>query len=398
MKRFSNIQWYLAHANNTVHFIAASSHEISRSEFGCLLGKVLAAAPQLCQYESVAAQGHEPAEVSIEEISSVIESDQPVPVLDEVLAQLGPSFADTDKPTIRASLFTSPTPNQENYRSIVVIESTHAVMEGGDIADLLRGRTSDHGTRPVVNRQPSAGAMGIIRVIALPLALMHLFIAKLEKKDRQAFRHASIRLARADIKAAARRLGVSQQALLFALVLFATRPDPERTGRLRVGYSTLPAERSRIADDEYLNLRMQEVSFVADTNFTAFVKSVHTKIESTKDTPYFTMALYNHLIGVHRRLHAVAPIFYRGNFFGYSPTDWVLSMLPPLMPVRKFDMLKRSTIFAGSNTGTARNCIFCMGPDWVTLNFWADGQTLTRLTQLESLANEIFPGTFSEPS
>lgn len=389
--RFSNIQWYLAHADNTVHFIAASRRELTEDQLHFIVDEVLREAPQLCQHESAIQDGHIPADdIPVAQIASFRKTDSPVPPIAAILETMGQPFADTGEPTFRARLHTSASANAEGIRSILAIESTHAVMEGGDIANLLRGRSADHLSRPVVNRRPKMLARWLIKALSVPLALIHVTIAKTEKKDAADFRFASTLLDRNDVWHTARAIGVSQQALLFSLVLYATRPEPAAGKALNVIYSTLPAERSRVADDAYLNVRLQEVKFRGAEGFEAFARATQETIKDTRETPYFTMSLYNHLIGVHRVLHKAMPWLYRGNFFGFSPADFILSMLPPARAVRKFSMLEDATIFAGSLTKTARNCIFVPGEKEVSLNFWADKETLARLPELHDLAESLF--------
>lgn len=383
---FSNVQWYLAHADNRVHLICACRDDIAPQMFRAMVARALRLAPQLSWIENLTEDGHRmAAEAPPEAVSEYRRLPQPGFALRDLAADLAQPLADTGRPAFRAHCLAAPAPDARGVRALVVLQATHGVTEGGDVSALMRGRGAEHDGRPV--HELRLGPLQRLAVAAtLPLLwLGFLIAARLPRKPLRDFRFARVSLDRAGVAAAARRLEVTQRAFLFGLVLHTVLQRPGRNRRLSLAYSTLPKARAHLHDDAFLNVRMDEFRAKTAATAEASIRATAAAISARGPTPIFVQAWQNAVLGWHRRTWRAAPWLYR-NFFGYSPYDMVLSLVPPLRPGPGWGPLAGATCFAGSNSGTTPNCIFAVGPERITLTLWADGTILARVGALVATA------------
>lgn len=385
---FSNIQWYLAHARNTVHCVARTPHAVTAEEFAGIVRKVAAAAPQLLWQERLDPDRHVPAAPddpgTLAEHREVPDLDGALPAL---LGDLETDFPGRDGPAFRARCLTAPGPDAQGFRSALAFESTHAIMEGGDIADILRGRGTERAGRTEVPGHLPARTRAFVAAAAPVLAPLHLLASVLERKKSADFGFAVMRLDRAGLRAAAARHGVSQQALLFALTLWALGDRVQHGRRVLMAFTTLPARRVRIASDDYLNVHIHEERLRhRGEGFDDYLATVADAIAASKAMPLATNALFSRILDVHRWLRPRLPGLYRHGFFGYVPQDIILSLMPPLGAARGFPALEGAEISAGSMTGTGPSAVFATGPAAVTLTLWAEPAMRARMPALAALA------------
>lgn len=387
---FSNVQWYLAHSGNRVHLICACPDVIAPADFHAMVARALRLAPQLGWHESLERDGHFlTGATPPDTVAEYNDLHQPGLALGALEAALALPLANTGRPAFRARCLAAAAPDARGTRAVVVFEATHGVTEGGDIAALLRGRGAEHEARPIVDVHLRPLQRLAIALMLPLLWLGFLIAARVPRKASGGFRFARVALDRANVAAAARRLGVSQRALLFGLVLHATRHDPARRRRLNLAYSTLPKARAHLHDDGFLNVRMDEFRLRTEATAAATIRATAAAIAARGPTPIFVQAWQSAVLGWHRRAWRLAPWLYRGGFFGYSPYDLVLSLVPPLRPGPAWGALQRATCFAGSNSGTTPNCIFAVGPERVTLTLWADPAMLSRVGGLVGQAEAL---------
>ncbi len=77
-RKFSNLQWYLAHSHSTVHVAAYSSAELTRSEFVKIVNHSIKSAPQLLWSENLIENCH----ISNDnpDVDAMYRMSQPLPV------------------------------------------------------------------------------------------------------------------------------------------------------------------------------------------------------------------------------------------------------------------------------------------------------------------------------
>ena len=228
-RRFSNMQWYLAHSENRVHLLCACPHDIAPDAFRAVVGRALQLAPQLSWAENLAEDGHRmDGAASPEAVSVYLRQPRPGFSLSEIEADLAEPLTDTGRPAFRARCLAAGAPDARGMRALVAFVATHGVTEGSDVSALLRGRTSEHERRALADPRLSP-ALRLAMAATLPLLwLGFLVAAHLSRTPLHQFRFVRMSLDRAGVVAAARRLGVTQRAFLFGLVAHVVLHDPRR--------------------------------------------------------------------------------------------------------------------------------------------------------------------------
>ncbi len=384
-RRFTGLQYYLAHARNTVHVVVDLPRAVTEESFLQLVGDVVEAAPQLMWRESLQDNGHDcDATGDWHTQCAFQEYDNAQIAARDLSHRLGHPLHDTGKPAFRALCQIIPSPNGPQSR--IVFQTTHALMEGGDVADLLRGRDAIRSERSTISaRIPVLARLGVWLVIPL-LWVINLSMAAFEKTDRADFAMARILLDRTDLKRVAKGIGISQRDLLFALTTHHRKPGKKG---IFAAYSNRPAARVHLCDDEYLTVRMDEVRIPKSDAFETYAKDLATTLKARGPSPLFTQMWYRRITQVHRWLHPRAPWLYPRQLFGFAPYDVILSLLPPVRVGRNFPLLAGSRIFAGSNTGTAESCIFAMGPKELTISLWSGAERESHVAAIRARAAEL---------
>lgn len=387
---FSATQYYLAHAKNSVHLVLACPQEVSEPAFRAFVARLIEDAPQLGWRESLIDSAHvTDAPVLLDEIIDYARHPLQQTGFAEIDRVLSEPLTDTGRPAFRAFCRTAPRADWRGVRSWIALQTTHALMEGGDVTSILRGRGSVHLERPLVDANLSAAIRLGLPLMMPFLWLFHVLASRSVRLRPQQCSFERVALDRKSLTRAARRLGVGQRALLFGLVTHALLYDPERKRPLSLAYSILPRERVRLYDDEFLNVRIDEFRLRAEDDLEAHIKAMAQALIERGPSPMFSQAWQRRLTGVHKHVHRAWPWLYPKTFFDYTPYDLVLSMLEPVRPERYEPFLGGAHAFAGSNTGASPACIFVPARHEFTLNFWAAPETRERLPRLLEAAGAL---------
>lgn len=380
---FTAMQYYLAHAKNNVHLVLASPQDVSAAAFRALVGRMLDDAPQMWLGESLARSAH--VDTGHRDLDAVIDyARAPVQALGpgDLDALISAPLHDTGAPACRAICRAAPVADGRGVKSWIVLQTTHALMEGGDVTSILRGRGSVHVGRPVVEAGLTPLARAGIAAL-MPLALVvHMLSARCVTLDPADFAFRRVLVDRARVARRARRLGVGKRALLFGVVTHGLLQTPARQRPLNLAYSILPSARVRLYDDEFLNVRIDEFRVKGAEDPRLHVKRMSQALTARGPSPMATQALHRRLNMVHRRLHPRAPWIYPSRLFGYSPYDLVLSMLQPVRPDRYDPALAGARAFAGSSAGTTPVCIFAPARNEITLGLYLPPALRDRLPAL----------------
>lgn len=267
-------------------------------------------------------------------------------------------FDHADRPTCRATCRTLATERGCGPATRLHFAASHSLVEGADLAAVLRGRMDRRVRRPKVPHTLSGFSRMGLALVAPVLAIVHALTAKAERRKPDDFHFASIEMDRADLVAAADRLKIGKRALLFALALFPLAGARPRKRAVQFVYSKLPARQYHLEDDDYLSVRMQFLAAQTSDDFVVFARQLAHALERQNETEVLTQFLSNRILSVHRRIAAVFPWLYRGAFFGFAPYDMVLSLVPPIAPAGPFSALAEARMFGRSYTGTAPSVIF----------------------------------------
>lgn len=386
--RFTNMQWYLSHAGNTVHLVAFLDRTVPRAEFAALVNSCFDHFPALGLGEDRAAERFTPP--GDPRRADSVWQHRVVPALGHdptgVLSPEGDLFDRSDRPAFRARCDTLADDSPGAPRTRLHFVASHSLVEGADLAAALRGRTDRRGRRPQAPNGLSRFAGAGLALAAPVLAVLHAGMAKTERRKPGDFHFACVEMDRADLAAAAERHGLSKRALLFAMALFTLAGPRPRRRALRVAYSKLPARQAHLEDDAWLSVRMQTMSARPGNDFDAFAQALATALKRQNETEVLSQFLANRVLRVHRRIASILPWVYRGPFFGFSPYDMVLSLVPPIAPGGAFSALGEARLFGGSYTGTVPSVVYLCDARRVTWTCWLERAQADRLDDLARLA------------
>ena len=369
---FSHLQWYLHHAENTVFLAAESDDALNESELHEIAGWFMKLAPQLHFRADGSGEKHLPVPVKPETICHYEEVDDLQEALAWAVKNHPEIYADPARPNFRAYGFRLRKAKRDAPRSLYVCCSSHALMEGSESARIVRMRpTVHHAERAPAELGLLQNAM--ITAAGLFLAPLHLIASAFDRRDVTHGEWAIIDISRKSIKDLAKRHGVRQRSVLFSLPLYGLHFEPSLPNRAKkkaqlISYSTLPDTKTTL-EDAALNLRMQVGRIPSAESFEAHLKAIDKVLSKEDTTEIYSQAFYNSILGIHRLLHRLFPVFYRGRFFTYVPYDFVLSLLPPHITGGWFRKLFRRSIFCGSYTPGANSCVFVPYLGGFSLNF-----------------------------
>jgi len=387
---FTNLQWYLAHARNTVHMAVFTREALSRDAVVTMIDRAVCHSPHLMMGESIIENRHhqvpgvKPADVLDYQTVDQLEINQ----ASWMNPRVG-EFTDTGRPAFKAWYVAGKKPDEDGNKGFLLLQTTHALAEGSDLGAILRDQDA---VRPDLRETalPPEWPAKLSLVTLAPLAaIAHLIGALFEKKKPQDFEFLSLAAPNPEIVRAAKKLGVSRKTLLFAAVLYAVTGPANSKGKQLFAYSALPKKRISLDADTYLKLQMQLLTIAKNADFAEFAHSVQGATEKQMRSGVFTQLFYNQVLVSQRLLQRFLPFLYHRKFFGQAPYDIVLSLLPPVRPRAGFEALGDGPIYAGSYTGTVQNCIFISGQKDTTLNFWLHKSLKPNLASLRALLKDL---------
>ncbi|HUV31967.1 MAG TPA: hypothetical protein VMW31_00220, partial [Devosiaceae bacterium] len=175
---FTNFQWFVFRARNTVFYSAYSAHRYDAETLAALVGHIVSLAPQLT-HGFIGARPGEPLPAHlVDAVTSIAQVDG---FEDFPEAALTPGLDIYDRPDLPLFRVEAAVrrdgPDGEGRQSAILVRSSHAVMEGSDSALLNRSRYSGHGvSEPPAVRVPWYEKAGY-RAIAAFMAPLHLVAA-----------------------------------------------------------------------------------------------------------------------------------------------------------------------------------------------------------------------------
>ncbi|MHA1560129.1 MAG: hypothetical protein ACTSWI_05595, partial [Alphaproteobacteria bacterium] len=308
---FTNFQWYLTAARNSVYFAAFSREQISPDEFRVFVGQLLALAPQLNWRNDDHGQRHiDLSPVTPDDVGSYQEVESFDGFPDRVLGPNADVFADPALPSFRAECYALRTGETiESNRSFVVMRASHALMEGVDSARVLRGLPAGH---PAPERPPKAP---LARAVAMALGLvfvpLNYAITAALDRGRKDWAIGTVTLSRADLKRAATELGIQQRSLIYGLIMCGFYDPAGRTTKNRtIGYSNLPPRRAN-GDDAYVRLQMRTTRMRHCQSFSEYVQQLDRQLASAGRGTSWIQLQNDAFFGIHRRIARLLPFLYR---------------------------------------------------------------------------------------
>lgn len=388
---YTNFQWYLSTARNTVYFAAYTPVRFTEASFKDMVRDVMALAPQLNLRNDDRGQAHvDTRPFDLDRILSFEELVDFDGFPDRVLGPNDDLFRDPDLPSFRASCFTlAEGTNADGNRSFVLYRASHALMEGVDTAQVLRGRPSDHSKKPsrTISRPLGRLMTGLIAAAAMPLNF--IIMALHWRRNDNCMLRTKV-LSRRDIKRVASEIGVPQRTLIFALIMYGLYYGGGRKPlRPRIiGYSNLSPRRFE-GDDDFVRLRMQATTVGSRSSFAEYAKALDAKLSKAGRESLGLQMHYNSIFGVHRQIVRLFPFLYGKRFFGFVPYDFLLSLVPPHTPGGVFAKLSLNDVYCGTHMAGVNCCVIVPQADRVSLSIYCPSRVLGRMSEMDALLDEL---------
>lgn len=394
---YTNFQWYLAAARNAVFFAGYSPKRLTPDEFTEMVTHVMRLAPQLYLRHDDQRQAHVDARpFDLADIITYREVADFEGLPDRAVATCDDIFDDPRLPDFRAECYAlRDGATADGNRCLIVFRSSHALMEGIDTANVLRGRRSTHAPPEARNRRPVRHFISRVTG-ALVFPIDHL-IAAVHWRDMGERGLRTMALSRADLKRAAAELGIQQRTLIFALITWGIGHARGQLWRpLVIGYTNLTARRFD-GDDSFVRLRMQNATIRGHREFAVFARRLDARLARDGRERLRIQMHFNAIFGVHRRMIRVLPALYRRRFFGFAPYDYLLSLLPPHAPGGTFADLKLNAVYCGAFQNGTNCAVIVPQPDRVTFAFYGPTRVLARTSGIEELAATLGISTIAPP-
>ena len=373
---FTDMQWYMYRQRNVAFFGAFTTRPFADADLLAAARGLVERAPQL-------ALGF-PGGIADSILTRTIYKES-VPTLDGLpdrwLDDGAAIFTDPMLPLFRLRYAEAASP-AEGRAGFLLVQVAHALVEGADSALLSRSQSAAHPTSRSAHRTPplvKAAATGL----GAGLAALHLIAGNLIELRPGSYRAATRVYPREIFSRLARRHGVRQRALLFALVL-ATLFDP---GKRHISSTYSSIDDGGGADrDPYMRMRMRFAVFDNDADFPSLVRAVDARLaEAEAKESGFNAELNAGGLRVHRRLSRLLPVAYTPRVFRMMPFDVVLGLIPPHRLTGDLTAGLTEPVYAGAALAGANACVIVPSRRLVTFNFYLQETLLRHVARLDAL-------------
>ncbi|MEX1181133.1 MAG: hypothetical protein WEB63_10050 [Cucumibacter sp.] len=392
---FTNFQWFVFRARNTVFYTAYSSHRFDEEMLNRLVARIVSLAPQLTQGFIGARPGEALPQRLVDEITSIGEVDS-FEKFPGAWLKPGLDIYDTPRlPLFRVEIaIRRGGPDAEGRQSAILVRSSHALMEGSDSALINRSQFSGHGSmKSAVDRVPWFEKL-VYRGIAAAMAPFHLVAAHFLSPGKAAIEFSTQLFERRELRLAAARLGVRQRSVMFALVLYAVfRSETGKPKKIRIAYTTLTGKRLD-ADDDFFRVRALDASHVIDGSLAEFVRAVDRTLDKVESRNIARRQfVLNAMFGAHRFLARILPFAYNQRFFRYSgPYQAVLTLVPPHRMYGNLTLGMLEPIYCGSYHPGTNLCTFVPARHWVSFSYTMPRHLLDRAAFVPELLRSLIEG------
>jgi hypothetical protein len=388
---FTNFQWFLFNSRNTVYFTAFSEKSIDQETLLNFVAEMVSLAPQLTHGFVGALPGQPFPRHMLDAITTVTEVDEFDGYPDKWLGKGLDIFEQKELPLFRVYAVTRRGgPDENGHASMVLVRSSHALLEGNDSSMLTRSQSIARGvTAPEPkSRLPFKRRLGLAVGSTLG-ALIQLYLSNARPAPPKELGFRSLAIERSRLRDLANRIGVRQRSLMFALItqaLNVAEKGPE-AAVITAAYTMLDHSSRTEADDDMFRVRALDAKFKVKPNFIDYVHSIDdtlTEIEQ-KDTTTFQFILMG-MFALHRKISRVLPFLYGDKFFHYNGTnDVVLTLVPPHRMYGNMTRNLVEPVYVGSFHPSANLCTFVPGRKYVTFNFAMETRYLKRVDDIMTL-------------
>ena len=387
---FTNFQWFLYNSKNTVYFTAFSKTAFDLDKLQNFVAEMVSLAPQLTHGFVGALPGQPFPKHLLDAITSVHEVDSFDGYPDAWLGKGLDIFERNDLPLFRVYAITRRGgPDEDGHASMVLVRSSHALLEGHDSSLLTRSQSIARSpTQKPKAKLPFKRHLGL-SVGAVMGAAIQLYMANSRPVPMKDLGFRSLAIKRSRIRDLANRIGVRQRSLMFGLITQALNfaGKSQTADVITAAYTMLDnSERSEVDDDQF-RVRALNAKFSVKSDFIDYVRSIDqslTDIEA-KDTTTFQFIIMK-MFALHRKIAKVMPFLYRDQFFRFNgSTDVVLTLVPPHRMYGNMTKSLVEPVYVGSFHPSANLCTFVPAREYVTFNFAMEQRFLDRVDDVLSL-------------
>ncbi|HVY50513.1 MAG TPA: hypothetical protein VHA07_03030 [Devosia sp.] len=391
---FTDFQWFLFEGKDTIFFTAFSKHRFDAQQIQNLTAQMVALAPQLTHGFVGARPGHPFPQHILDAITSVEEVESFEGYPDKWLSTSRDLFNRDDLPLFRVMAANlKGGPDGHGRASIIQVRSAHCLLEGSDAALLTRSQTANHGIQSDASNKVAwaTRAGGAFR--GYMMAAIHYLVAMFRAQEDKPMHFKTLPLERQRMRELARRLGVRQRSLFFALVTYALHSEKDRRLNEKVitaAYTMLDTKRTA-SDDDFFRVRALEAKFPYSPDLATYVRNVDKAVDDVeqKDITKFQQMVLA-MFGAHRALHRIAPWMHGERFWRYSgETDVVLTLVPPHRSYGPLADWMIEPIYCGAYHPATNLCTFCPGRDYMTLNFVMEQKHIDNVGRIEGLIAQL---------
>ena len=392
---FTDFQWFLYEAKDTVFFSAYSKQSFDKDSIGNVVADMVALAPQLTHGYVGARPGQVFPKHILDAITHVEVVDDFAGYPDKWISKSPDIFERDDLPLFRVSaVVRRDGPDAEGRASMIQVRSSHALLEGSDSALLTRSQSAAHGLMSDKTNKVSLGSRVSGFFKAQSLTWTYIILANLLAVKEKPWGFKTLAIKRHRLRLLANRLGVRQRSLYFALVTYALNGDgPEKHMSKKVigaAYTMLDGKRHD-ADDDFFRVRALMAKFKVHEDFVTFVREIDdtvAKIEQ-KDLSKFQVMMMS-MFKTLRTLNG----FWKGlpgkRFWRFNgDADIVLTLVPPHRTYGPMTHGMLEPIYCGAWHPAANIATFCPGREYVTFNFSMETRHLPNVDKITPLLERI---------
>ncbi len=392
---FTDFQWFLYEARDTVFFTAFSHQHFTKESLGNLVADMVALAPQLTHGFVGARPGRPFPKHLIDAITHLEEVDEFDGYPDKWLSKSTDIFERDDLPLFRVSVVVRHGgPDAEGRASLIQVRSSHALLEGSDSALLTRSASAGHGIMSDKSNKVGLAARIKGKLRGFGLAFAYVTLANLLAPADKPWGFKTLAIKRHRLRLLANKLGVRQRSLMFALVTHALNGEgaEKHMSKKVIGaaYTMLDGKRHD-ADDDFFRVRALEAKFKVLDDFVEYVRMVDDTVDGIekKDITKFQVMM-NSMFKALRGLNRVAPFLPGKRFWRFNGgLHVVLTLVPPHRTYGPMTHGMIEPIYCGAWHPAANICTFCPGREYVTLNFSMETRHIANVEKIEELLRRV---------
>lgn len=393
---FTDFQWFLYEARDTVFFTAFSRTSFDKEGLCNLVADMVNLAPQLTHGFVGARPGQPFPQHLLDAIISVEEVDEFDGYPDRWLSKSADIFARDDLPLFRVSALTRRGgPDAEGRAALIQVRSSHALLEGSDSALLTRSQSAGHGIMSDKKNKVSLGAKLSGKLRGWGMTTTYLVLASVCAPPEKPWGFKTLAIERDRLRLLASRLGVRQRSLMFALVTHALNGEGKKKQLSKkvigAAYTMLDGRRND-TDDDFFRVRALQAKFKVLDDFVEFVRAVDDtvgKIEQTDVTRFQVMmnAVFKTLRHLNRLTRGLLPSKRLWRFSGGIHV--VLTLVPPHRTYGPMTHGMIEPIYCGAWHPATNVCTFCPGREYVTLNFSMETRHIENVDRIMALLERV---------